>query len=106
VIGAIAAYPIGAGAGERLASGALGPRFDWSILSPVRDWVLLLEIGFWAGTVLGVWALVQGIVAIVRRAGRGWAIAAVVCAALGPVVFGVVVQVLLVAGLASAAAAA
>lgn len=104
-IAAVAAYPIGAGAGEQLTSGALGPRFDWSILSPVRDWVLVLEVAFWAGTVLGIWALVQGIVAIARRAGRGWGIAAVVCAAVGPVLFAIVVQAVLVAGLAASASA-
>lgn len=66
-----------------------------SLLSPVRDLVLWAEIGFWAGTLLGVWALVQGIVAIVTRRGRGAGIAAVVIAALGPALFfGIVYSVI------------
>ena len=77
--------------------------FDWSILTPVRDWVLLGEIAFWAGTVLGTWALVQGIVAIVKDRGRGWGIAAVVLAVIGPIAFAVGVQALLAAGFASGA---
>ncbi|WJL96014.1 hypothetical protein QSU92_02045 [Microbacterium sp. ET2] len=101
--GGIGGYFIGAGTGERLMAGTLGTDFDWSLLSPVRDWVLLAEIGFWAGTVLGLWAIVQGIIAIARRAGRGWGIAAVVVAALGPVVFGLTLQAVIVAGLAAAA---
>lgn len=101
--GAIGGYFIGAGTGERLMAGTLGTNFDWSLLSPVRDWVLLAEIGFWAGTALGIWAIVQGIVAIARRAGRGWGIAAVVVAALGPIIFGLTLQALIVAGLAAAA---
>ncbi len=60
-------------------------------LSPARDWVLVGEIAFWSGTVLGLWALAQGVVAIVADRGRGLGIAAVVTAALSPVVFGVVV---------------
>ena len=41
-----------------------------ALLSPVRDLVLWAEIGFWAGTVLGIWALIQGIVAIATRRGQ------------------------------------
>ncbi|WP_322411830.1 hypothetical protein [Microbacterium invictum] len=103
-VGGVGGYFIGAGTGERLLAGTLGTDFDWSLLSPVRDWVLLAEIGFWSGTLLGVWALLQGIVAIARRAGRGWGIAAVVCAALGPVIFGLTLQAVIVAGLAASAA--
>jgi hypothetical protein len=44
----------------------------------------LLEFGL--GTVLGIWALVQGIVATATRRGRGFGIAAIVLAALGPIV--------------------
>ncbi len=42
----------------------------------------------------------QGIIAIVRGAGRGFAIAAVLLAALGPVAFFTAVQIALSAGLA------
>ncbi|NYF17413.1 hypothetical protein HDC37_002241 [Microbacterium sp. AK009] len=99
----LAGFRIGTGTGDRLIAGTLGTDFDWSLLSPVREWVLLAEIGFWTGTALGVWAIVQGIIAIARRAGRGWAIAAVVVASLGPVVFGLTLQAMIVAGLAAAA---
>lgn len=74
-----------------------------SLLSPVRGLVLWAEIGFWVGTILGLWALVQGIVAIATRAGRGQGIAAVVVAAAGPVLFGVVVGAAITAGIAAGA---
>ncbi|WP_211160190.1 MULTISPECIES: hypothetical protein [Microbacterium] len=93
-----AAFGIGLGAGKELASRPLSADFDWAVLTGVRDWVLLAETAFWIGTALGVWALVQGIVALVKGRGRGWAIAAVIIAALGPVVFFVVLQGFLTAG--------
>jgi hypothetical protein len=37
------------------------------------------------GTALGIWALVQGIVAVATRRGRGYGVAAIVLAALGPI---------------------
>lgn len=95
---ALASFNIGLGTGREIAMRALETDFDWSILTPVRDWVLLGEVSFWTGTVLGITALVLGIVAIVTRRGRGVGIAAVVIAALGPVVFGVFVQGFLTAG--------
>ena len=67
----------------------------------MRDWVLMGEVSFWVGTAIGVWALVQGIIAIVKGRGRGAGIAAVVIAALGPIAFGAVVQGFLTAGLAA-----
>jgi hypothetical protein len=63
--------------------------------------VLLGECAFWVGTVLGIWALVQGIVAIVRDRGRGLGIGAVVCALLGPVAFAIAANVFLSMGFAS-----
>lgn len=101
LLAAIASFRIGLGAGREISSRAFDADFDWSILTPVRDWVLLGEVSFWAGTALGLWALVQGIVAIVTARGRGAGIAAVIIAALGPIAFGAVVQGLLTAGLAS-----
>ena len=105
VVGSIAGYGIGIGTGRSIALQPMDVDFDWSILSPVRDWVLLGEIAFWAGTVLGTWALVQGIVAIVKDRGRAWGIAAVILAVLGPIAFAVGVQALLAAGFASGASA-
>lgn len=101
LLAALASFNIGLGTGRQIAMGALGTDFDWSILTPVRDWVLMGEIAFWAGTVIGVWALVQGIVAIATRRGRGAGIAAVVIAAVGPLIFGAVVQGFLTAGFAA-----
>lgn len=98
IFAALASFNIGLGTGREIAMRALDADFDWSILTPVRDWVLLGEISFWAGTILGITALVLGIVAIVTRRGRGAGIAAVVIAALGPVAFGGVVQGFLTAG--------
>ncbi|MFD5215940.1 hypothetical protein [Microbacterium sp. NPDC058345] len=60
---------------------------DLSFLSPARTQVLWAEISFWAGTVLGVAAIALGIVATVKRRGRGQGIAAIVVAALGPLLF-------------------
>lgn len=101
LLAALASFNIGLGTGRQIAMGALGTDFDWSILTPVRDWVLMGEIAFWAGTVIGIWALVQGIVAIATRRGRGAGIAAVVIAAVGPLIFGAVVQGFLTAGFAA-----
>ena len=75
-----------------------------ALLSPVRTLVLWAEIGFWAGTVLGIWALIQGIVAIATRRGRGQGIAAVVIAALGPIAYGVAVGIGETLGVAAGAA--
>ncbi|MFC8681663.1 hypothetical protein ACFT30_09080 [Microbacterium ureisolvens] len=99
VLGGIAAFRIGVGAGREITTRAFDADFDWSVLAPVRDWVLTGEVAFWAGTVIGLWALVQGVVAMVTGRGRGAGIAAVVVAALGPIVFGVVMQGFLTAGL-------
>jgi hypothetical protein len=101
LVAAIASFNIGLGAGREVTSRPFDAGFDWSFLTPVRDWVLMGEIAFWAGTVLGIWALVQGIVAIATRRGRGAGIAAVVIAAVGPFVFAAVVQGFLTAGLAA-----
>ena len=98
---AIASFNIGLGAGREISSRPLTGDFDWSVLTPVRDWVLMGEVSFWVGTAIGVWALVQGIIAVVKGRGRGAGIAAVVIAALGPIAFGVVVQGFLTAGLAA-----
>ena len=103
ILGAVAGYRIGLGTGRGIVLNPAGVGFDWSILTPVRESVLLGEIAFWAGTMLGIWALVQGTVAIIRNRGRGWGIAAVVIAVIGPIAFATSVQVLLAAGFASGA---
>jgi len=47
------------------------------------------------GTVLGLWALVQGIIAIVTKRGRAFGVVAVILAVLGPVVLYIVFAVAL-----------
>jgi hypothetical protein len=104
-IAGFAAFRIARGAGaEYVARG--GQSFDWRLLSPVRDLVLLGEVAFWAGTVLGIAALVLGIVATVRGAGRGAGIAAIVLGALGPFVFAALVVLALGTGAAAVAGSA
>lgn len=71
-----------------------------ALLSPVRGLVLWAEIGFWAGALLGIWAIVQGIVATATRRGRGPGVGAIVLAAVGPIVYGVAVTIAVLAGMA------
>jgi len=68
--------------------------FVVAALSPARTETLWAEICFWAATALGLYAVIGGIVAIVRRRGRGLGIAALVIAALGPAIFFVVVGIM------------
>lgn len=101
LVGAVAAFQVGAGSWS-WSSYEPEPAAGWSdlsFLSPVREWVLLGEIAFWAGTVLGVWAVVQGIVAIVKRRGLGTGIAAIVVAVCGLFIFGAVVYGAGIAGI-------
>lgn len=96
-VAGFATFRVARGAGaEFLARG--GESVDWRLLSPVRDFVLLAEVAFWSGTVLGIAALVMGIVATARNLGRGTGIAAIVLAALGPFVFAALVFLALTAG--------
>lgn len=74
---------------------------DLSVLSPARDQVLWAELSFWIGTILGVAAIVLGIIAIAKRRGRGTGIAALVVAVLGAVIFFVVLVAALAAGSAA-----
>jgi len=98
---AIALGAIAAGVGPRLQT--IAPTSGLEVLTPVRDWVLVAELAAWAGTALGVWALVQGIVATVRRRGRGPGIAAIVIAAVGPAVAAGAALLGLVVGLSAIA---
>lgn len=74
---------------------------DLSVLSPARDQVLWAELSFWIGTILGIAAIVLGIIAIAKRRGRGTGIAAVVVAVLGAVIFFTVLVAALAAGSAA-----
>ncbi|MBS1672435.1 MAG: hypothetical protein JSS74_00530 [Actinobacteria bacterium] len=107
IVGAFFAWQIGHGVGAAYDVPALVERLsadDLSVLTPVRDIVLWWEITAWAGTVLGIWAIVQGIVAIAKRRGRGSGIAAIVIAAIGPFVFFIVGYAVGAIGLGVAAA--
>ena len=98
IVGAVAAFQVGAGTGSRFETMTDAQWTDLSLLSPVREWVLLGEVAFWAGTVLGVWAIVQGIVAAVKGRGRGTGIAAIVVGVVALFLFGTVVYAGAVAG--------
>lgn len=99
IVAAIAAYQIGRRVPEfSVNSNDLD---SLAILSPVRDQVLLAEISFWAGTVLGIAAIVIAIMAIVRRRGRGQGIAGLIIAAVGPGVFFVVLVIAMAVGSAA-----
>ncbi|MFB7251665.1 hypothetical protein [Microbacterium sp. NPDC056234] len=87
ILGAVAAWEVG----RRIPS-ALGPVSSADLdsldfLAPARDQVLWAEISFWTGTVLGIAAIVLGIIAIVKRRGGGVGIAGIVVAVIGPVIF-------------------
>lgn len=68
--------------------------FVIAALSPARTETLWAEVMFWSGTTLGLFAVIGGIIAIVRRRGRGLGIAAVVIAALGPGLFFLAVTIM------------
>lgn len=80
--------------------------YDLRMLSPVRDQVLWAEVSFWAGTVLGIAAIVLGIIAVAKRRGRGAGIAAIVVAVLGVVFFFTVLIIALAIGGAAGAVGA
>ncbi|WP_067245584.1 hypothetical protein, partial [Microbacterium resistens] len=99
-LGSWAAFEIGRGvvSMDNLTSSTTNPL---RLLTPVRDVVLWAEITFWAATALGVVAFVLGIVATVKRRGRGAGIAGLVIAAVGPFVFAGVAWALFTAGAAA-----
>ncbi|GAA3651706.1 hypothetical protein [Microbacterium marinilacus] len=99
---AVALGAIGAGVGPQLQN--VSPSSGLEVLTPVRGWVLVAEVAGWTGTVLGIWALVQGIVAAARDSGRGAGIAAIVIAALGPIVAAVASLIAVTAGIAGSGA--
>lgn len=106
VVAAVMAYQIGAvlpNARIGIDSSFTG---DLAVLAPVRTQVLWAEIAFWSGTVLGIVAIVLGIIAAARRRGRGLGITAIVLAALGPFGFFLAVSVLLGIGAAASVSGA
>jgi len=97
IIAGISAFEIG----RVLPTGVTTTTGDLSILSPVRDQVLWAELSFWIGTILGIAAIVIGIIAIRKKQGRGAGIAAIVVAVLAVVIFFVVLVIALGAGSAA-----
>lgn len=87
VIGGVSAFEVG----RRIPQGISGSTGDLGFLSPARDQVLWTELSFWAGTVLGIAAIVLGIIAIRKRQGRGAGIAGLIVAVLGAIIFFVAV---------------
>ncbi|WP_223628408.1 hypothetical protein [Microbacterium sp. EST19A] len=90
IIAGVAGFEIG----RRLPEGISTTSDDvLSVLSPARDQVLWAELSFWTGTILGIAAIVIGIIAIRRKQGRGAGIAALVVAVVAPMIFFVVLSV-------------
>ncbi|WP_243408981.1 hypothetical protein [Microbacterium sp. TPD7012] len=88
--------------GRRLPEGISTTTDDvLSALSPARDQVLWAELSFWTGTVLGIAAIVIGIIAIRKKQGRGAGIGALVVAVIAPMIFFVVLLFAFSAGSAA-----
>lgn len=102
IVVGVATYEIGRRIPEAAARVDDFDSLAW--LSPARDQVLWAELSFWTGTILGIVAIVIGILAIVRKQGRGQGIAALIISAVGPVIFFLVVLVALTLGGAAGAA--
>ncbi|MDR6142216.1 hypothetical protein QE375_001770 [Microbacterium foliorum] len=98
IVAGVAGFDIG----RRLPGGLDTTDPDFlSVLSPARDQVLWAEISFWTGTILGIAAIVIGIIAIRKKQARGAGITALVVAVLGPIIFWVVLLVTLSTGTAT-----
>lgn len=101
IIAGVAAWRIG----TTLGNDGIQTFFDdptrFDVLIPVRGDVLMAEIAFWCGTVLGLWAIAQGIVAVVTRRGRAFGVAAIVIAAIGPFAYYLVLIISLGIGAAA-----
>lgn len=76
-----------------------------AVLSPVRDQVLWAEVSLWGGTIIGIAALVLGIIAITKRRGRGWGIGATVVSIVAPIVYLIAVGIAFFAGVSVGAIA-
>lgn len=97
IFGGIAGYQIGA-ALPALADNIDAATSDLSFLSPVRDQVLIGELGFWGGTLAGIAAIVFGIIAIAKRQGRAWGVVALILGVVAPVIFFTALSVMLGSG--------
>ncbi|MBT2486805.1 MULTISPECIES: hypothetical protein [unclassified Microbacterium] len=98
IVAAVSGFEIG----RRIPQGITTTSSDvLSFLSPARDQVLWAEVAFWTGTVLGIAAIVIGIIAIRKKQGRGAGIAALVVAVLAPMIFFLVLVIAFSAGSAA-----
>jgi hypothetical protein len=101
---AIAGYPVGQAAGFAFAAAPVGEGVDPTWLTPLQGWIAVVEVAFWVGTLGGLWALIQGLIAVAGDRGRGMGLAAVAVAIAGPVVFTAAGTMTMLAGYATAAA--
>ncbi|RCS61846.1 hypothetical protein [Microbacterium sp. JB110] len=76
--------------------------WTWAVLAPARPLIIIGEIGFWLGSALGVWALIQGIVALRTQRGRAPAVWAIVVAAASPILLAALTSAALAVGVAAA----
>lgn len=98
IIAGIAGFEIGV----RLPSGVDTTDPDFlSALSPARTQVLWAEISFWTGTLLGIAAIVVGIIAIRKKQRRGLGIAGLILAVLGAGIFWIALLVTVSIGTAT-----
>ncbi len=102
VIAFLGGYPIGVAGGRALAEAPVGQGIDPTWIAPLQGWVLVVEITFWIGTLGGLWALIQGLIAIATHRGREFGIAAAVVAFTGPALFIAAGTSTLLAGFATA----
>ncbi|WP_298037877.1 hypothetical protein [uncultured Microbacterium sp.] len=104
IMASIAGYRIGFGMPGVIEEDYLDMTDDvLYLLSPVRNDVLLGEISFWIGTLAGIAAIIVGIIAIVKRAGRGWAITALVLGVIAPFIFFLMLAIMLGIGASAGA---
>lgn len=102
VVVPIIAGVFGAQIGARIPSGIDTNDPSWiQALSPAREQVLWAEVSFWTGTVLGIAAIVFGILSIRRKTRRALGIIGLVLAVLGPVVYWFVLIISISVGIAT-----
>jgi hypothetical protein len=89
----VVSFIVGVGAAPFAVQSAGGFRYNLEVGSSNPTESALAVAGLvqgFAGTALGIWALIQGIVAVATRRGRRFGVVAIVLAALGPLVTGLV----------------
>ncbi len=105
IIAGFSAWAIGYGIPDSASDLSSQDFESLAFLSPVRDQVFWAELSFWSATILGVAAIVTGILAIVKGRGRGQGIAALIVAVVAPAIYFTVAFVALSVGAAAGVAA-